>query len=87
LDTIVNSVMWVDKTKDPDEVMLGKLSSFQREVYLHLDQDHLVDQLEKLCISKGVPFTRLSNEYLEYVFTYERDTLYEMYKDDHNKKY
>jgi hypothetical protein len=68
--TIYSTMNWVDSSKDEHEVLRGKISSFQREMYLH---PHLfkiaVSQLEEACEERNIPFTRLSEDYLLYIFT------------------
>jgi hypothetical protein len=89
LDTITNSIMWLDKRKDPDVVLDGKISCFQREIYLHPDdvRESLLKNLADKCATSDVPYVNLPDEYLKYVFTYECDTIYEEYKSNFDKNF
>lgn len=81
METLTNSLMWADSTKDLDIVMDGKLSAFQREIFLHERQD-LVEDLEKACLHRGVSFNRLPETYLLNLFKNEPDYAYKLYVRD-----
>jgi len=78
--TIFSTLNWVDKSKDEREVMDGKISSFQRELYLH---PHLFDDgvrlLRQKCQENSVPFVELTREYLLYLFNEGVDELKSVY--------
>jgi len=86
-ETLENSVMWLDSKKDMEEVMFGKLSSFQREMYLHEDGEKYVDNIEKECRNRGISFKRLSREYLKYIFENEPEEAYNQYLQDNGKNF
>lgn len=75
METIENTVLWVDGTKDEEEVMQGKLAAVQRELYLHENVD-FVDKLEKYSRDNGITMTRLPKSYLFNLFKNEPDYAY-----------
>lgn len=67
LRTLLNSLSWFDEKKDVRVVMVDKLHSFQRELYLHDDKilaEELLNILEKRCHKENIPFSLLSSTYL-----------------------
>jgi len=88
LETLVNSIQWVDCKKDTQVVLQDKIAAFQREMYLHGDVGaKYVDELEKFCEVKEVNFIRLTNSYLQHLFSEEADKAYNMYKRDYGKNF
>lgn len=84
LVTLENSLMWLDKTKDQEVVMAGKLSAYQREMYLHYDKD-ITDILDKF--QDKVNFILLPISYLKSLYLNEADLVYDLYKQDFGKNY
>jgi hypothetical protein len=88
METIINSVLYVDKKKETSIVLEGKLHSYQRELFLHEDlYESYVDDMEEHCAKVGVPFTRLTEYYLQHLYTEEADLAYDMYKQDNGKNF
>jgi len=77
-ETLDNTLLWVDSTKDLEEVMSGKLDAVQRELYLHEDEDTVL-KIEEFCREKGVEFVRFPKSYLYYLFKCEPDYVYKLY--------
>nr|UNY42059.1 MAG: polyprotein 1 [Picornavirales sp.] len=86
-ETLLNSIQWFDSSKDMDDVMDGKLRSFQREMYLHPDGDKYVERLKSECHSRGIAFPLLTKDYIKHLYLEEPDTAYRMYISDNNKNY
>lgn len=59
IDTIMNTLQWVDATKDIDEAMAGKMRSVQVEAYLH--SPALYQRLTTI-MEKYYPFVALLDE-------------------------
>jgi len=79
--TLTNMVMWYDSKKDEIEVMEGKLSVYQREMYLHEDmyeeyQQYLVD----MCAKRGVLLHELTENYIQTIYKDYPDYFYEQTK-------
>jgi len=60
LETIINTIQWLDKTKDTDVVLEGKILAMQIESYLH--GDHIYN-LYLTFVKKAVPHIRLFSTY------------------------
>lgn len=86
-ETLLNSIQWFDSTKDMDDVMQGKLHSFQREMYLHPDGDKYIDRVKEVCRERDIPFPLLTKDYIKHLYLEEPDTAYKMYIEDNNKNY
>lgn len=67
--TMFSGISWVDSTKDILQVEQDKLACFQREAYLHEDYEDMINELEKVCQRRGVPFKRLPESYLYEIFS------------------
>jgi hypothetical protein len=88
IETLHNSILWLDNKKDAPVVMDGKLAAFQREMYLHeSDYEREVISLESFCRDVNYPFTKLPEEYLLNLFTMDRDEAYILYKRDYGKRF
>lgn len=69
LNTIYSSLSYLDSTKDLNVVMDGKISAFQRELYLHYDVYHkTMIHFIQFCKDKNFTFTRLPEEYLNALY-------------------
>nr|WIR83950.1 MAG: polyprotein [Ulva picorna-like virus 3] len=62
--TIRSGLSWLDKTKESSDVLEGKLSAFQREIFLHEDKSSEIALVEQRCDDVGVPFLKLTDRYL-----------------------
>jgi len=88
METLDNSIQWMDGRKDVNIVMDGKLAAFQREIYLH--QHTYKTSLEKLkqfCLERSVNFVELPIPYLFNLFKNDADEAFILYKRDFNKNY
>lgn len=66
-DTVLTSLSFVDKTKDCDEVLEGKLDAFQREAYLFTDYTELIIQVQARMITVHYPYIFRPESELEYL--------------------
>lgn len=70
LTTLQSGLSWFDSSKEEQVVMEGKISAYQREIYLHPNYEHLRDDFEKRMEKYNYPYVRLPESYL-----------YELYSD------
>lgn len=88
VETLENSIQWLDGRKDSTIVLEGKLAAFQREMYLH--QHTYKNQIEKLqsfCQLNKVNFKLLPEFYLYSLFKNDPEEAFVLYKRDFNKNY
>jgi hypothetical protein len=79
-ETIYSTMNWVDKSKDELVVLEGKISSYQREMFLHHDiYDEAMALLVSECEKVGVSCIVLPPSYLINLFTFDVDTLATQY--------
>lgn len=68
LKTLYSGLSWVDSTKDVNVVMEGKISAFQREIYLHPNYLELKQDFISRMSEFDFPFVELPDEYLESLY-------------------
>jgi len=80
LETIYSTMNWVDKSKDELVVLEGKISSYQREMFLHHDiYDEAIALLVRECNKVGINCVVLPPNYLINLYTFDVDTLATQY--------
>jgi hypothetical protein len=88
VDTLRNTILWVNGRKDTRIVMEGKLHAYQREMYLHGDAgEECVNKLCKYMDRIGYKYVRLPKSYMYSLFTESPDYAYELYKRDFDKNF
>lgn len=80
LNVLQSGLSWVDYSKDINQVMYDKVHNYQREIYLHSDWVHLLSDFEHRLSSFGIPFTKLSEQYLLQLYTDHVDSLKTFYQ-------
>jgi len=71
LNTLKNTISWVDAKKDMDVVMSGKIDAVYRELYLHPNHNDLMLQF-RLIVEQQYPYYKwLSNNSIKDL--YNRD--------------
>jgi len=86
-ETLKNMIMWLPSDKDSNQVMHDKLNVYQREMYLHNEYEEEIKYIENKCKEKRVPFFKLPNNYLKYLYVNEPDVTYEYVKRILDKNY
>jgi hypothetical protein len=76
LQTLMNTVLWYDQTRDASEVMDGKFTVLQFESYLHERQD-LVDKVELELKRLGYPHRRFSESTIKSTMTNETNVYWD----------
>jgi len=75
LRTIENTLSWFDSKKVCDDVMRDKIHAVQREFYLHPNREFLLSDFYKRMDQRNYPYTKLTPDYLKYLYTQEPDSI------------
>jgi hypothetical protein len=85
LDTMYNSVQWLDSRKDPDVVLASKIEAFQREAFLHETGPELVAVLRQCCSDRAIPYRPLPISYLINLFVNDPAEAFRLYQESSGK--
>jgi hypothetical protein len=75
LMTLQSGLSYVDYTKVVSQVMGDKISTYQREIYLHPNREELLDDFTSRMKERSYPFKRLDYFYLYYLYSNEEVSL------------
>jgi hypothetical protein len=75
LMTLQSGLSYVDYTKVVPQVMGDKISTYQREIYLHPNREELLDDFSTRMKERSYPFKRLDYFYLFYLYSNEEVSL------------
>lgn len=64
LTTLVNSLRYKDSSRDYDDIMSGKLTAFQFEIFLHEDETLLKNKILESADNASFYFKRFDNEHI-----------------------